>query len=249
MSENGPSSGAATPTPAVPPKKKIEVRAVRQQEALCAKAESKQTKFEERTGQCMVAASAEDNTRRAIERGSLTVVERTLEETKEELVTIPPKKKIEVRAVRQQEALCAKAESKQTKFEERTGQCMVAASAEDNTRRAIERGSLTVVERTLEETKEELVTSKKIVEESQAQPRCRRRRRRRCCCCCCFFQQQQRRRQVSAWLHRPAAARLCHEACVLEWDRAKVLCCVQQQGTSEHTHERRPRACASGVFR
>ncbi|CAB1096062.1 unnamed protein product [Ectocarpus sp. CCAP 1310/34] len=57
---------------------------------------------------------------------------------------------------------------------------MVAASADDNTRRAIERGSLTVVEKTLEETKE-LVKSKKIVEESQAQPRCRRRR---CCCCC-----------------------------------------------------------------
>ncbi|CAB1115122.1 unnamed protein product [Ectocarpus sp. CCAP 1310/34] len=53
---------------------------------------------------------------------------------------------------------------------------MVAASAEDNTRRAIERGSLTVVERTLKETREELVKSKKIVEESQAQPRCRRRR-------------------------------------------------------------------------
>ncbi|CAB1108885.1 unnamed protein product [Ectocarpus sp. CCAP 1310/34] len=50
-----------------------------------------------------------------------------------------------------------------TKFEERTGQCMVATSAEDNTRRAIERGSLTVVERTLEETKEELVNNKKIV--------------------------------------------------------------------------------------
>ncbi|CAB1099353.1 unnamed protein product [Ectocarpus sp. CCAP 1310/34] len=107
-----------------------------------------------------------------------------------------------------------------TKFEERTGQCMVAASAEDNTRRAVERGSLTVVERTLEETQEELVKSKKIVEESQAQPRCRRRR------CCCFFQQQQRRRQVSAWLHRPAAARVCHEACVLEWESAMVLCCA-----------------------
>ncbi|CAB1102461.1 unnamed protein product [Ectocarpus sp. CCAP 1310/34] len=101
---------------------------------------------------------------------------------------------------------------------------MVATSAEDNTRRAIERGSLTVVERTLEETKEELVKNKKIVEKSQAQPRCRRRRR--CCYCCCFFQQQQRRRQVSAWLHRPAAARVCHEACVLEWDRAMVLCCA-----------------------
>ncbi|CAB1102843.1 unnamed protein product [Ectocarpus sp. CCAP 1310/34] len=55
-----------------------------------------------------------------------------------------------------------------TNFEERTGQCMVAASAEDNTRRAIERGSLTVVPRTLEETKEELVKSNKIVEESQS---------------------------------------------------------------------------------
>ncbi|CAB1099928.1 unnamed protein product [Ectocarpus sp. CCAP 1310/34] len=53
---------------------------------------------------------------------------------------------------------------------------MVAASAEDNTRRAIERGSLTVVERTLEETKKELVESKRIVQESQAKPRCRRRR-------------------------------------------------------------------------
>ncbi|CAB1121339.1 unnamed protein product [Ectocarpus sp. CCAP 1310/34] len=97
----------------------------------------------------------------------------------------PPKKKSRSAPFGSRRRAARKLNQNKTKFEERTGQCMVATSAEDNTRRAIERGSLPVVERTLEETKEELVKNKKTVEESQAQPRCRRRRRRRCCCC--FF--------------------------------------------------------------
>ncbi|CAB1107418.1 unnamed protein product [Ectocarpus sp. CCAP 1310/34] len=86
MSENGPSSGAAAPTPADTPKNKSRSAPLGSRRRAARKLNQDKTRFEERTGQCMVAASAEDNTRRAIERGSLTVVERTLEETKEELV-------------------------------------------------------------------------------------------------------------------------------------------------------------------
>ncbi|CAN0564574.1 unnamed protein product, partial [Ectocarpus sp. 12 AP-2014] len=54
------------------------------------------------------------------------------------------------------------------KFEERTGKSLAEASAADNTRRAIERGSITAAQKALERTKEELAESRKSEEESKA---------------------------------------------------------------------------------
>ncbi|CBJ34137.1 expressed unknown protein [Ectocarpus siliculosus] len=89
MSENGPSSGSAAPAaaPARDPTKKKKRRSAFGSSRRAARNLRKSgDKFEDRTGKSVAEASAANNTRRAIERGSLNVVERVLEETKEELV-------------------------------------------------------------------------------------------------------------------------------------------------------------------
>ncbi|CAN0365417.1 unnamed protein product [Ectocarpus sp. 6 AP-2014] len=89
MSENGPSSGSAAPAaaPARDPTKKKKRRSAFGSSRRAARNLRKSgEKFEDRTGKSVAEASAANNTRRAIERGSLNVVERVLEETKEELV-------------------------------------------------------------------------------------------------------------------------------------------------------------------